>query len=229
MHFKRHRDDEWFDEIRLETETGPILRLVTVPRYKTSGLSGDEWRTSGQIQYMTDDGWAPFDRAVMNLEAATMALYPGLYTSHPALHNVVTTSIDFYRKGRLEYRSTYDDQVLPLIHAAGHLPWATVLAGENVIAAYEWEKWCFQPGCPNLAVSTYQIIKEYSRWGDEIPQPLPEPYHRRFCKRHLQRGNAGLEDADSNYIVIDGPGPDEAEGWGEDESEAVFGGVIDLR
>lgn len=28
------------------------VRIVTVPRYKQSGLSGDEWRTSGKIQYL---------------------------------------------------------------------------------------------------------------------------------------------------------------------------------
>ena len=35
-------DAQAFDEIR----------ITTVPRYKTSGLSGDEWRISGKIQLM---------------------------------------------------------------------------------------------------------------------------------------------------------------------------------
>lgn len=34
------RDDSFFDEVR----------LFTRPRYKTSGLSGDEWRVSGEIE-----------------------------------------------------------------------------------------------------------------------------------------------------------------------------------
>lgn len=38
--YKRHDDDEWIDEIR----------IVTVPRYKTSGMSGDEWRFSACVQ-----------------------------------------------------------------------------------------------------------------------------------------------------------------------------------
>jgi hypothetical protein len=38
--YKRHPDDEWWDEIR----------ITTVPRYKTSGLSGDEWRVSARIE-----------------------------------------------------------------------------------------------------------------------------------------------------------------------------------
>lgn len=38
--FKRHDDDEWYDEIRISV----------VPRYKTSGLSGDEWRVSAKLE-----------------------------------------------------------------------------------------------------------------------------------------------------------------------------------
>lgn len=39
---KRHADDEWVDEIR----------LTTVPRFKESGMSGDEWRTSARVEYL---------------------------------------------------------------------------------------------------------------------------------------------------------------------------------
>lgn len=40
--YKRHDDDEWIDEVR----------IVTVPRYKTSGMSGDEWRFSAKVQFL---------------------------------------------------------------------------------------------------------------------------------------------------------------------------------
>lgn len=232
MYFKRLRNDEWFDEIKLVRVSGkPILRLVVIPRYKTSGLSGDEWRISAQIQYMSSDpAWTRYCQSVLNLEAATMVLYPELFNDKDH-HDILIGSIDFYRKGRPEYQSTYNGKPLQLIHVAGHLPWATVLAGENVIAGYNWEDWCFQPGCSNLAISTYRLRKEYSSSGNEIAtSPNTEfIYHRRFCRRHLQRGDAGLEDGDHNYIVVDGPGPSEAEGWEYDVSEAVFGGVVDLR
>ena len=39
--YKRHHDDEIIDEIR----------IITVPRYKQSELSGDEWRTSARIEF----------------------------------------------------------------------------------------------------------------------------------------------------------------------------------
>lgn len=38
--YLRHDDDEWIDEVR----------IVTVPRWKESELSGDEWRFSTRIE-----------------------------------------------------------------------------------------------------------------------------------------------------------------------------------
>lgn len=38
--YKRHDEDDWSDEVR----------IVTVPRWKTSGLSGDEWRFSFRVE-----------------------------------------------------------------------------------------------------------------------------------------------------------------------------------
>ena len=42
IHTKIPPDRQAFDEIRIKTE----------PRYKQSGLSGDEWRISGKIEFM---------------------------------------------------------------------------------------------------------------------------------------------------------------------------------
>lgn len=39
---KRLSDDHWWDEVR----------IVTIPRYKMSGLSGDEWRVSARLQIL---------------------------------------------------------------------------------------------------------------------------------------------------------------------------------
>lgn len=41
LHHKRHRDSGWYDRVELDI----------VPRYKTSGLSGDEWRTSVRARW----------------------------------------------------------------------------------------------------------------------------------------------------------------------------------
>lgn len=54
-----HHDYQPIDEVR----------FVTVPRYKTSGLSGDEWRISAKIQYMKK-GVVVYERSCRNIDSA---------------------------------------------------------------------------------------------------------------------------------------------------------------
>ncbi len=225
MRYLKHEDDEWFDEIRFETSFGAALRLIVVPRFKTSGLSGDEWRVSAKVQAMAGTEWQDIDNGYGCLRNAAAGLYPGIYSSHPGLHAVDSLSVDFYRKESKVYTSTYDGRSIKLINAAGHLPWALITARENSAIPDAWYDYCFQPGCPKRAVSTYRLKYRYCREGCAH---TADGAVRRFCQKHLRRGDCGLEDADNNYIVLDDPGPDEAEGWQEDESPSRFGGVIEL-
>lgn len=61
----RHDDDEWYDEVS----------ITTVPRYKTSGLSGDEWRVSALVQFkrkgivVHEEGYTALQYAVAFLNA----------------------------------------------------------------------------------------------------------------------------------------------------------------
>jgi len=57
--YKRHEDDDWIDEIK----------IVTVPRYKTSGMSGDEWRFSARVQ-LWRKGHLMFERSFSKLHYA---------------------------------------------------------------------------------------------------------------------------------------------------------------
>lgn len=239
--------DTWLDEIRLCSLSGPLLRLMTVYRYKTSGLSGDEWRTSTQWQCTAeiaarlqgdlgttrDPAWLAFDGPYGTLDAGGAALYPGLFRSQKMLHQIPCSSIDFFRKGRLLYRSTYDEQPMPLIVSAGHLPWAMVMARDEPLGTIDaWEdmrQLCFQMGCAAPASSTYVLKHLFADDGARRPatasssrgeNPAPVQLVRRFCPLHLRRGDCGLEDADDNYTVIDGPGPGQAQGWREYESRA---------
>lgn len=59
VHYKRHRDDEFFDRIEIEI----------VPRYKTSDLSGDEWRVSAVARYLSK-GVVVIERGYGKLEHA---------------------------------------------------------------------------------------------------------------------------------------------------------------
>ena len=88
------------------------------------------------------------------------------------------------------------------------------------------ENLCCQPGCGEEAISTYQLKSEYSRDGFEKPCRESLPQIRKFCGKHLRRGDCALEDADANYTVIEGLGPGEATHHQDMESPSAFGGII---
>lgn len=175
--FKRHHDDEYVDGIRFEI----------VPRYKTSGLSGDEWRISIRVV--------------------------------------------LYRKGEVVRARFYGT----MEYAAAHLPWLLKTWGEEMDDA-GWEAdakrqeqdktTCHQPGCAEEATTTYSLKSEYERMGHETPVNPSHPVHRAFCARHSVRGDCGLEDADRNYEVVEGPGPGGDAVDADDESPSVFGGYL---
>lgn len=45
-------NEKWDRCIRPDAQAFDEIRITTVPRYKTSGLSGDEWRISARVQFM---------------------------------------------------------------------------------------------------------------------------------------------------------------------------------
>lgn len=239
MHTGFLRGRNWIDEIRLNHEGSPFLRALTVYRYKRSDFSGDEWRTSvawqihhvfaelicGDLEpFSRDSSWFDFDTGYGHMDAACAGLFPGLFSSQPALHDTSVSSIEFMRKGRLLYQSRHPNGMLPCLVTAGHLPWATSVACDEPLGTDEaWEdmlQLCFQDGCKELAVSMYRLLFRYDEDGKmrDSYSTLDRgnvPLIVRFCSLHLRRGDCGLEDADRNYEVVDGPGPEGAVGWQE--------------
>jgi hypothetical protein len=60
---------------------------------------------------------------------------------------------------------------------------------------------CDQPGCNNPAEHKLVLKKRAGREGwVEDDGSYPCVYYRKFCSKHLTRGNCGLEDADRNYV-----------------------------
>lgn len=229
----RHHDDEGVDEINVMVAGKPFLRLAMVPRYKTSGLSGDEWRVSAIWSTVSDFGAEPLDGPYHSIETAVKAIYCGVYKSHPTWHSPVCTSMRFNRKGRPLIEMTNDGQPLPLLVALGHLPWAATVWHEQLplgMSGCNTDDLCFQVGCAEPAVSTCALKKRYSREGYERDAVFGEGRRHalRFCARHLRRGDCGLEDADRNYDVLDGPGPDGHAMKAADESPSSFGGVVTM-
>lgn len=148
--YKRHNDDEWVDEIRISI----------VPRYKTSGLSGDEWRVSAKIE--------------------------------------------IFRKGHLLKERSFSkiDYAVDFLKATMH-----EMADEGCVAPKELETLCFQPGCKEEGVVEYRLKDEYyPSYGDKMPKhEWRKDVRRRFCERHAQRGDCGLEDSDANYELVSAP------------------------
>jgi hypothetical protein len=145
---RRCRDWEAFDKIELEV----------VPRYKTSGLSGDEWRTG--------------------------------------------VAIRFFHKGHLvheDFRTRMEYAIMMLgdiwVKAQEPIP-------EKVIRV-ELEH-CDQPGCKNLWIGKRFLKRIAAREGWLDPENTSFRYFRRFCDKHLKRGDCGLEDADRNYELEGG-------------------------
>jgi hypothetical protein len=65
---------------------------------------------------------------------------------------------------------------------------------------------CDQPGCKEKAVARFKLKKHYIN-GHELAHVFGERF-RKFCKKHLRRGDCGLSDSDANYEPMDGIGPD---------------------
>lgn len=141
-------DAQAFDEVR----------IVTVPRYKESGLSGDEWRISASIQF--------FRNGIMVHEDAHIARNVERACSFAAYYHA----------------KAMDD-------GRGYF------AGED--------PFCDQEGCANHATVTYRLRRKFCE--NATPHELMHETIRRFCDRHAQRGNCGLEDADVNYERLSAP------------------------
>gem|GEM_PF-4475523 len=92
---------------------------------------------------------------------------------------------------------------------------------------------CDQEGCSNPPEIFYKLKNEgCSRCGNkkeagfEKLDGTREIVIRKFCKVHSTRGDCGLEDADSNYEIIEG---DPVEPPEECKKASAFGGVIELN
>lgn len=67
--YERHHDDEYFDEIIIRTR----------PRWKTSGMSGDEWRVSASVT-IKRKGHTIFETSFNKIRSAA-AFLPGIVLS----------------------------------------------------------------------------------------------------------------------------------------------------
>lgn len=138
--------------LRPDAQAFDEIRIVTVPRYKTSGLSGDEWRIHAAVQ--------------------------------------------FYRKGQLIFEEGCRDTKT----AAGLLYAFYVHACDDGKGYFGGDGiTCDQEGCYAPVTVRYRRIFSYCERGHKADVSEVSLY-RHFCDKHKQRGDCGLDDADSNYV-----------------------------
>lgn len=227
--FVRHPDDQGIDEIRFcapipgtvvpntyeEAEEHAILKIAVVERYKTSDLSGDEWRFASSL-YSREPHRRDWRRIsdYGRLQNAPAFVYPELYgdfvsgkwTEEFAARKV--GAITFSWKGYPIWSTSYAGEPSDLLVAAAHLPFAWMQAGDQGCDPTPLKALCCQPGCSDPHVSVYRLLRRYCSEGkphDPIDRWVDV---RGFCGKHLRRGDCGLDDADTNYVVVSGPGPD---------------------
>lgn len=189
VYWKRHRDDkEFFDRVE----------VVTQPRFKTSGLSGDEWRVSTFVKFFYK-GILLCEERYHNAESAFKHM-PWLLMTLCERHDDRLDS--FTPEGKKRFMKDGLYSAIPDV--------------------------CFQPGCAEKATTVYRLKKVYCDEGHAHEPDEWSEYRRAFCARHARRGDCALEDADVNYEVVSGGGPDDSAMRPGDERPSVFGGVIAL-
>lgn len=237
--FQRHEDDQGVDEILFvapvpgtivpqnvdEAQRHAVLRIALIERYKTSGLSGDEWRFSTGL-YRREDADAEWEliSTEATLDSMCAALYPSLYGDFQSMkwgHEFFKQKIGaiaFSWKGHPIWSASYEGEALDLMVSVGHAPWAWLQACGQGCDPSPLKELCCQPGCVSPLVSVYQLQHRYCREGHKSEASHSYTKHneektvvsdvRGFCAKHLRRGDCGLDDADENYVVLRGPGPD---------------------
>ena len=244
LSFWRHPDDRGPDEVLFcdvltesqeDARASAFLRLGLRERYKTSGMSGDEWRFSTvlQLREHASDPWDTVSSGYRDVETHAAFLYAELFGDFQAgdknewLYRRKVGGMAFSWKGLPVYAMSYDGEATDLLVACGHLPMALVTAGENGEHHHDaLSRLCCQPGCSESLVSVYRKKKDWCGRCGSDRDPPGRPKHRGFCAAHLRRGDCGLDDADANYEIVSGPGPDEHEPDARKVSESIFGGAV---
>lgn len=225
IHYERHPDDDIFDLLQVQGDTCNLEYRVE-PRYKTSGLSGNEWRTSYTFTNCMDTVRQYND---LRDAGAHLPLYLLQQSSIYRTGVRSPTTVLLSRKRTLLVRREYPS----MLAAVSALPWLLRTHFEDCRGA-EQKAWyarieqdhttCHQPGCADPATVVYRM-KRHSL-NEREPTTDASEYRRAFCARHSTRGDQDWLDCDDNYVMV--KGHTEAP-LAQDVKPAVFGGVISFK
>ncbi len=235
IRLRRHHDDHYYDRLDFREEGQTVLEVKIVPRYKTSGLSGDEWRVSCIATYFGPPPVSSVPQETQGYSSMRGAMgYLSEFVMRKTRPDVREVELFVLRKGYKIWSAKYPT----LVHVGTCFHWDLTLASEKspeetgymqMPDALEKEV-CQQVGCAEPKTRIYRLKKRQKDGGDlEDFKYDFEDRHIWFCDRHARRGDCGLEDADKNYEAADGGlPPGEEKVSYRDESESAFGGVIHL-
>ena len=113
---------------------------------------------------------------------------------------------EFKRKGEVHKTLTAHKLEWLLPKIAAHQSFAP--AGDDEGAPKDDHERCFQPGCTALATVEYRKRKDWCSRCGQSHEADWQDQRRRFCDKHLRRGDCGLDDADANYEEVAFRGPD---------------------
>lgn len=218
-HLRRHRDDDYVDHVEIQASTGAHLVGFMVPRYKTSGLSGDEWRVSAHLEARRHPKSGPVVERTFHRMGG---IRPGLvhygpyflFKGAPELLTSPNATLTVRRKGHVLMVQTFPT----FGEAAMGLDWHICVGNEGT-SGVEWTHLsdemeatvCQQVGCAEPPVNVFRLKKLFYGDSDAERCFLPPKYDFEgqwawYCARHTERGDCGIEDASKNLELVDGPG-----------------------
>ena len=202
---RRHHDDDYLDEILIKT---PAIELHAhmVPRLKTSGMSGDEWRVSAVMDvHVTADSRQSDVFSSMERLLAYAPYF--LYTKYSYYLNSPNATLTGYRKGVRVFEGTFAS----FGDAALGMGWHYTQACERDMYNYhhltdaEEQARCCQVGCKELPTVVFGLKKLHIGNSGDMKEPGPHSgRHVWYCSKHSERGDCDLEDCDSNLELLAG-------------------------
>jgi hypothetical protein len=213
-----HPQEQWCDSIVIAAKTDdeelkqvcPAVIIFINERYKTSEISGNEWR----FNYVL--------KSIENKQEINVEIYNDFWFTcckgAKEYRNFKDISADqeyvitFVNRGEGLIQLSYET----LLDALLALPCLLVEIPEQLIDEFvEIDKSltkiraerCSQPGCDRKPVVKMMLNKRYDDEGNLYD--CEKIFYRQFCEEHSVRGNCSLEDADSNYSIILGRKGDE--------------------
>lgn len=228
---RRHHDDNYIDEIKIEKILGSVMltHIYLQERYKTSGLSGNEWRFNAVLEIFDRINQNVFHTTFHSIDAAREYSPFFFLTKGKYLFDMGPVYLKCFRKGQLLWQKEFENFQL----AAIGMNW-NITIGSETDPEYKHlpdsieRSFCQQPGCQKSPSVFYRYKKrQINNHRDDCVIDFEYDFsaqHIWFCDKHSTRGDCGLEDADDNYLIESGVKSSINE---KDRTYSLFGGIIE--